>query len=153
MNKVNNQSIGPLYGIMVDDVTDTSNKEQSGFVLRYTIRNNVLEQLYEYVDYKSITGESVCRKIVSVLESAQLSVSDCRSETNDGTWNMAGQQRSCAAHFQRLTPEASYFHCAFHDHNLALPIVCNISDIQRMFNVIKKLWEFYLSILVSNNYY
>ena len=85
MNKVNNQSIGPLCGIMVDDVTETFNKEQQGFVLRYTIRNNVLEKLYEYVDYKSITGESVCRKIVSVLESAQLSVSDCRSETNDGT--------------------------------------------------------------------
>ena len=64
MNKVNNQSIGPLCGIMTDEVTDTSNKEQSGFVLRYTIRNNALEQLYECVDYKSITGESVCRKVV-----------------------------------------------------------------------------------------
>ena len=119
--------------------------------MRYTIRNNVLEQLYEYDDYKSITGESVCSKIVSVLESAQLSVSDCRSQTNDGAWNMAG--RSCVAHFQRLAPEASNFHYAFHDHNLALSIVCNISDIQRMFNVIKKLWVFYLSILLSNNYY
>ena len=64
MNKLNNQSIVPLCGIMADDVTDTSNKEQSGFVLRYTIRNNVLEQLYECVDYKSITGESVCCKVV-----------------------------------------------------------------------------------------
>ena len=51
---------------MADLVTDISNKEQSGFVLHYTIRNNVLEQLYKYVDYKSITGESVFRKIVSV---------------------------------------------------------------------------------------
>ena len=83
VNKVNNQSIGPLCGIMADDVTDTSNKEQSGFVLHYTLRNNVLEQLYEYFGYRSITGESVCRKIVSILESAQLSVSDCRSQTND----------------------------------------------------------------------
>ena len=84
MNKFNNQSIAPLRGIMVDDVTNTSNKEQSDFALRYTLRNNVLEQLYEYFHYKSITGESVCRKIVSILESAQLSVSDCRYQTNDG---------------------------------------------------------------------
>ena len=84
MNQFNNQSIGPLCGIMADDVTDTSKKEQSDFVLRYTLRNNVLEQLYEYFDYKSITGESVCRKIVSILESAQLSVSDYRYQTNDG---------------------------------------------------------------------
>ena len=110
---------------MADDDTDTSNKEQSGFLLRYTIRNNVLEQLYEYVDYKRIAGESACRKIVSVLESAQLSVSDCWAQTNDDAWNMAG--RSFVAHFQRLALKESYFHYAFHDHNLALSIVCNIS--------------------------
>ena len=90
VNEVKNHSIGPLYGIMVDEVTDTSNKEQLGLVLRYTIGNNVVERLYEYVDCKSITGESVCREIVSILESAQHSVSDCRSQTYDGAGNMAG---------------------------------------------------------------
>ena len=49
--------MGPLYGIMVDEVTDTSNKEQLGLVLRYTIGNNVVERFYKYVDCKSITGE------------------------------------------------------------------------------------------------
>ena len=77
MNEVKNQSIGPLYGIMADEVTDTSNKEQLGIVLRYTIGTNVEDWLYEYVDCKSITGESVCREIVSILESAQYSVSNC----------------------------------------------------------------------------
>ena len=138
---------------MADNVTDTSNKEQSGFVLRYTIRNNILEQLYECVDYKCVTRESVCRKVVWILEYAQLSVSDCQSQTNDGAWNMAVQQRSCAAQCHQLGPVASYFHCAFHDHNLKLAIACNINDIQRMFNVIKNLWVIYLSILLSNNYY
>ena len=59
---------------MPDEVTD---KEQFGLVLRYTIGNNVVERLYEHVDSKSIKGESVCREIVSILESAQISVSDC----------------------------------------------------------------------------
>ena len=59
--------MGPLYGIMVDEVTDTSNKGQLGLVLRYTIGNNVVERFYKYVDCKSITGESVCREIVSIL--------------------------------------------------------------------------------------
>ena len=90
VNEVKNQSIGPLCGIMVDEVTDTSNKGQLGLVLRYIIGNNVVERLYEYVDCKSITGESVCREIVSILESAQHSVSDCRSQTCDGAGNMAG---------------------------------------------------------------
>ena len=137
VNEVKNQSIGPLYGIMVDEVTDTSNKEQLGLVLRYTIGNNVVERLYEYVDCKSITGESVCRGIVSILESAQLPVSDCRAQTYDGARNMAGQQRGCAARFQRLAPKAPYFHCASHDLNLALSKACDISDIQCILNVIK----------------
>ena len=46
VNEVKNQSIGPLYGIMGDEVTDTSNKEQLGLVLRYTIGNDVIERLY-----------------------------------------------------------------------------------------------------------
>ena len=37
MNKIKNQSIGPLHGIMADEVTDTSNKEQLDLVFRYTI--------------------------------------------------------------------------------------------------------------------
>ena len=35
VNEVKNQSIGPLYGIMADEVTDTCNKEQLGLVLLY----------------------------------------------------------------------------------------------------------------------
>ena len=93
VNEVKNHSIGPLYGIMVDEVTDTSNKEQLGLVLRYTIGNNVVERLYEYVDCKSITGESVCRGIVSILESAQLLVSDCRAQTYDCAGNIWSTKR------------------------------------------------------------
>ena len=152
MNQVKNQSIGPLYGIMADEVTDTSNKEQLGLVLRYTIGNNVVERLYEYVDCKSITGESVCCESVSILESAQLSVSDCRAQTYDGAGNMAGQQRGCAVHFQRLAPKAPYFHCASHDLNLALPKACDISDIQCMLNAIKTMGILF-SIPLRTKYY
>ena len=70
MNGVKNQSIVSLYGIMADEGTDTSNNEQLGLVLHYTKGNNVAEQLYEYFDCRSITGESVCREHVSVVESA-----------------------------------------------------------------------------------
>ena len=51
---------------MADEVTDTSNKEQLGLVLRYTIGNNAVERLNEHVDCKSITGKSVCREITEL---------------------------------------------------------------------------------------
>ena len=125
MNEVKNQSIGPLYGSMADEVTDTSTKEQLGLVLRYTIGNDVVERHYEYVGCKSITGESVCCEIVSIFESAQLSVSDCRTQTYDGAGNMAGQQRGCATRFQRLAPKAPYFHMisTLHYQKLAILVI------------------------------
>ena len=80
--------------------------------MRYTTGNNVVEQLFEYVDCKSITGESVCRETVSILESAEISVSECRVQTYDGPGNMAGQQRGCAARFQRLATKAPFSLCS-----------------------------------------
>ena len=138
VNEVKDQSIGPRYGIMADEVTDISNKERLGLVLRYTIGNNIVERLYEYVDCKSITGESVFREIVSIFESAQLSVSDCRAQTYNDAGNIAGQQnRNIAARLKRLVPKAPYFHCASHHLNLALSKACDISDIHCMLNVVK----------------
>ena len=122
---------------MADQVTNTSYKEQSDLVLRYIIGNNVVEQLYEYLGCKSITGESACCEIVSILESAQFSVSDCRAQMYNGAGNMAGQQRGCTACFQRLAPKAPYFHCASHDLNIGLLKACDIRDKQCMLNVIR----------------
>ena len=56
MNEVKNHVIGPRYGTMGDEVTDTSDNVWLGLVLHYTIGNDVVEQLYQYVDCKSITG-------------------------------------------------------------------------------------------------
>ena len=71
---------------MTDEVTGTSNKEQLGLILSYIIGNNAVQWPYEYDEYvgcKSITWESVCHEIVSLLES-QLLVSDCWAQMYDG---------------------------------------------------------------------
>ena len=75
--------------------------------------------------------------IFSILESAQLSVSDCPAQTYGGAGNMAGEQRGCTVRLQWLAPKAPYFHCGSHNLNLALSKACDISDIQCMLNVIK----------------
>ena len=83
---------------MADEATDLSNKEQFGLALCYTIENNAVEQFYEYADCKTITGKSFC-EIISMLEPAQLSVSDFRAHMYNGAENMASQQRGCVARF------------------------------------------------------
>ena len=49
-----------MYGIMVDEITDASNKEQLGLVLRYTIG---VERLYKYTDFKNITRNEFIVKL------------------------------------------------------------------------------------------
>jgi hypothetical protein len=45
VDEVTNQTIAPYYGIQCDEVTDSSNWEQLGIVLRYTINNQPVERL------------------------------------------------------------------------------------------------------------
>ena len=44
-----------MVGIIADEAADASNKQQLGLVLRYTIKHNVAERLYDNADFESIT--------------------------------------------------------------------------------------------------
>ena len=57
VDEVKNQTIGPYYGIQCDEVTDSSNWEQLGIVLRYTINNRPVERLLEFLRVKTLQGK------------------------------------------------------------------------------------------------
>lgn len=54
---VNEQVIGPYYGFQCDEVTDVSNWEQLGIVIRYVKENKPVERLLEFVSCEKITGK------------------------------------------------------------------------------------------------
>ena len=153
MNEVKNQSIGSLYGIMADEVTDTSNKEQLGLVLRYTTGNNVVEQLYEYADCKSITGESICREIVSILENLH----NFQYQTVELKRTMVLEillvNKEVARHvFSGLLPKHRIFTVflmilTLRFQKLAILVTYNACL------MLQKLWTFYLSIPLRSKYY
>ena len=117
-NQNNDQSIGVIFVIMHDEVTDASNVQQLGSVLRYTKGKEIKEQLFEYVSFTRITEEAIYNKVLGILQNANLSPVNCRPETYDVAGNMAGQQKYCVTRFQSHNPRTPYFHCPSRDVDL-----------------------------------
>ena len=57
--KVASQPYGSLFGIQIDEVTDSTNIEQLGIILRYVFEGKPRERLFEYIDCDRRTGEEL----------------------------------------------------------------------------------------------
>ena len=59
-----------FYAVEADEVTDTSNWEQLGVVLRYIQKDEAKERLIAFTECEGIRGEYLFRSLVDVLSSA-----------------------------------------------------------------------------------
>lgn len=60
VDEVKSQAIGPYFGFQCDEVTDVSNWEQLGIVLRYTTADSrPVERLLAFVPCDEITGAAI----------------------------------------------------------------------------------------------
>ena len=64
MQQIRSKSIGAYFGYQCDEVTDSSNWEQLGIVLRYVMNGKPCERLFEFIECECITGEAICDKII-----------------------------------------------------------------------------------------
>ena len=105
-----------------DEVTDVSNWEQLGIVVRYVRNCQAIEKLLEFVQCDDVKGASIAEFIINALNNAGLYPQMCRAQTYDGAGNMAGKEKGAAAKFCSETgnEKAVYFHCTSHELNLFL---------------------------------
>ena len=89
-------------------MTDISNHEQLGLVLRYLKNGQPIERLIEYIECESITGEALCDDIKNTLLRLTLRLEDTVSQTYDGAANFSGHVKGCASRFQETVPHAQY---------------------------------------------
>ena len=134
---------GVFFGIEADEVTDTSNWEQLGLVVRYIKNGKSVERLVEFIECESCTGKDICEQIIKSLESLGLESKMCRAQTCDGAENMAGCQNGCAKLFQKISPRAPHFHCASHQLNLVLSHASKVPDIHNMVCTLKSIGIFF----------
>ena len=146
VKNIKNQVAGPYYGIMADEVRDISNWEQLGIALRFIKDGKPVEKLFTYVQCDSTTGESIADEIISEISKAELDPLMCRSQTYDGTGNMAGCQKGAAEKFKEKTgnAHAPYYHCASHDLNLAISKSLTVQDVRNMIDAMQSLGVFFM---------
>ncbi|XP_068704128.1 52 kDa repressor of the inhibitor of the protein kinase-like [Montipora foliosa] len=77
IDKVKVQPHGPLFGVQADEVTDVSNKEQLGVVLRYLQNDKPVERLIDFIECKEVTGEALARQIVPKIDQVGLDMKNC----------------------------------------------------------------------------
>ena len=143
VKEVKGQKFGHYYGIQCDEVTDASNWEQLGLILRYTVNNRPVERVIEFVSCEDITGVSLCNKIIESLTKAKLDTQLCRSQTMDGAGNMSGKYNGCAAKFTEHSLKALCHYCCSHDLNLVLCKSCELKEIHLMLDSLKQLGLFF----------
>ena len=75
--EVKEQKAGPFFGLMADEVTDVSNWEQLGVIIRY-IRDDVPEErLMEFIKYEKIKGDDIADHILSSVTRLGLDPTKC----------------------------------------------------------------------------
>ena len=144
IDEIKAQSIGPKFSAQAGEVSDMSNKEQMGLILRYVKNGKPIERLVEYIMCESITRASLCENIQQSLRNLQLNLHSTVSQTYDGTANFSADIKGCAVLFQKSVLHTRNFHYRNHDLNLSLCHTCkDAEEIRNMFGFVTEIGLFF----------
>ena len=95
------------FSIIADETRDVSNQEQLVVTIRWVDKMyDIHEDVVGIINVVSTTADSITITIKRLLESCNLSLSNCRGQTYDGAANMMGCMRVVAEQLKKLHPLA-----------------------------------------------
>ncbi|XP_074290237.1 uncharacterized protein LOC141616967 [Silene latifolia] len=110
-----------LFGLLVDESSDVSYKEQMAIVLRYLNKQGiVVERCIGVVHVNNTSALSLKSAIDSFFDEFKLSMSSIRGQGYDGASNMRGEFGGLKALIQNDNSSAYYTHCFAHQLQLTL---------------------------------
>ena len=112
-----------FFTIMVDECTDSANKEE--FVLCFRWVDDHLEVHEEFIGLYQISNTSAdttAAVIKDTLIRMNLNLSRCRGQCYDSAGSMAGAHKGVATQISSEEPRALFTHCYGHALNL---VVCD----------------------------
>ena len=127
-----------LFELIADEVTNCSNKEQLGIILRYVDAEDytIKKDFITFLECDSgITGEALAKKMLDFL-TQHLDPTKLRGQAYDGASNMSGRTNGAAARISSQFPLAIYTHCASHCLNLAVATSLEEVSIRNMIGVV-----------------
>ena len=114
---------GEFYGIEANEVTNISNWEKLGLVIRYLHNGEPTEKLIEYIEIEVCTGAAICSAIVEALRNLGLDVKMCTccAQTYNGTGGTWSEVRMVALKASRkFSPRVFYCSSTVQAMNLIL---------------------------------
>ncbi|XP_062599060.1 52 kDa repressor of the inhibitor of the protein kinase-like, partial [Saccostrea cucullata] len=130
-----------FLGIIADECTDSSTKEQMSLCIRFLDSiDGCLEIREEFVGFKyaeSVKGMAVSNIIIDFLAELNLNIQNLRAQCYDGAANMSGKYSGVQARILQVVPEASYVHCKAHSLNLALIHSSKVMCIRNMMSTVQ----------------
>ena len=133
-----------VFSILCDEASDSSNKKQLSFCLRYIDENgDICVAFLKWIHCQSrLTGKDLYNEIVSSLESFKLDIQNCRVQGYDGAGAVAGKLNGFAALFLKENPKAPHIHCASHRLNHAICSSCNIVSVRNFMSTVREITYF-----------
>ncbi|XP_021722584.1 zinc finger MYM-type protein 1-like [Chenopodium quinoa] len=117
------------FGILADESSDVSQKEQMALCLRYVNnKGKINERFLGIVHVKDTTALSLKSAIESLLMEYSLSLSRVRGQGYDGASNMRGEINGLKTLIMNETKQAYYIHCFAHQLQLTLVAVAKDND-------------------------
>ena len=134
-----------FFSVLCDEASDSANKEQLSFCLRYIDENDdICEDFLKYIHCPSgLTGKDLYNEIISSLESFNLDIQNCCGQGYDGAGAVAGKVNGLAALFLKENPKALYPRCASHRQNLAICSPCDIVSVRNLMITVKYVKYFF----------
>ncbi|XP_039002229.1 zinc finger MYM-type protein 1-like [Hibiscus syriacus] len=112
------------FGILVDESSDVSQKEQMALCVRYVDKKGMIkERFLGIVHVGDTTSLSLKEDIFSLLDEHSLRFSRIRGQGYDGASNMKGELNGLKTLIMRETQFAYYIHCFAHQLQLTLVVI------------------------------
>ena len=94
----------------------------------------------------SISGQTLCDKILHHLESAGISVSHIIGQSYDGAGNMSGKFKGLQAKVKEIQPKALYVWCSAHRLKLVIEsvgLVTCCAGVRNTIGIFQELYTFF----------
>ena len=109
------------FGLILDETTDVTRREQMAVCLRYVTENlDVKETCIGLYHASSTSSEALFELVQDVLRRTQLQITNLRGQCYDGAANMAGAISGLQARLKAEEPRAVFIHCTAHRLNLVV---------------------------------
>ncbi|KAI3687333.1 hypothetical protein L1987_81028 [Smallanthus sonchifolius] len=113
-----------VFGLLIDESSDVSLKEQMTVVVRYVDKLGVVKESFIGIAHVKDTSSTTLKQaVVSLLADNQLSIDQVRGQGYDGASNMRGEFNGLKALILRDNPSAHYIHCFAHQLQLVIVAV------------------------------